>query len=278
MTQELRSELGFFNVDGRSMEIARHAQTSAQDTIVLLHEALGSVRYWKNFPQRLALATGCNVLTYSRAGHGDSQGPVEPRDDAHYMHHIRVVLPELLERFGIRQPILYGHSEGASLALLYAAESKDVQDVIAESPYLVASAEDGRLIARMNAEFTGSKLQERLAQYHREPEAVFRAWTSWAATLREGDSPLRIVLPQISCPVLVLQGADDPFGTTSHLQALQAALPDVHHEVLAGAGHLPHREKTEQVLGYVSQFLIGIRTAAGVHPSTSQPAHLEERP
>ena len=172
----------------------------AQGTILLLHEALGSVSYWKHFPQKLAQATSCNVIAYSRAGHGNSEGPLAERNDTYYLRQVNTVIPELLNHFAVTDPILYGHSEGAGISLLYAAMSSRIRALILESPFVVSTGAANELIQQMAAAYPGSKLQQRLALYHQHPDAVFAAWTSWATTLGNQVFPLRDFSPASPAP------------------------------------------------------------------------------
>lgn len=253
--EALHTQHLYLPLDGKRTEIAYHSLPSAHGSILLLHEALGSVSYWKQFPHHLAHATGYNVIAYSRAGHGNSEGPLSERNDAHYLHQVQQVIPRLLAHFNVTDPVLYGHSEGAGIAMLYAAQTSHVRALVLESPFVLSTAAAGELIHRMAAAYPGSKLQERLAHYHQHPDAVFHAWTHWAATLGDEVFPLRDFLPRITCPVLVLQGARDEFGTTLQLEALQQSIPHLEHESYPDTGHLPHREQTDRVLDRVSQFL-----------------------
>lgn len=246
-------------LDGKQTEVAYHSLPTAQGTILLLHEALGSVSYWKHFPQKLAQATSCNVIAYSRAGHGNSEGPLAQRTDAYYLNQVNEVIPALLNHFAVTDPILYGHSEGAGISLLYAAMSSHIRALILESPFVVSTGAANDLIQQMAAAYPGSKLQERLALYHQRPDEVFASWTSWATTLGKGVFPLRDFLPRIACPVLILQGARDEFGTTMQLEALQQSIPHLHHEIFADTGHLPHREQTDRVLQAAAHFLSSIQ-------------------
>jgi pimeloyl-ACP methyl ester carboxylesterase len=254
-TETLHSRLLHLPLDGKLTEVAYHSFPSAPGTILMLHEALGSVSYWKAFPNKLAHATGYNVIVYSRAGHGDSEGPVELRTDDYYLQQVQVVIPTLLQHFSVDCPVLYGHSEGAGIALLYAAKSDRVKALLLESPFVIGNQAAGQVIQQMAAAYSGSKLQERLAHYHQNPDEVFHSWVRWAASLGKEIFPLRDFLPDIACPVLVLQGASDEFGITMQLAALQASIADVQHETFADTGHLPHREQTERVLQRVSRFL-----------------------
>jgi pimeloyl-ACP methyl ester carboxylesterase len=240
---------------GQSLEVALHQHPAASETILLLHEALGSVSYWKDFPEKLALATRANVLLYSRAGQGNSEGPIAPRNRESYMREVNEVIPALLEHFGVDRPVIYGHSEGAALGILYAALSQRVSKLILESPFVIPQESSRRHIQSMAAAYNGSHLQQRLAQYHQNPDEVFFAWASGVAEATRGDAPFGDFLPRISCPVLVLQGANDAFGTKRHLDAILFALPQAQHESFADTGHLPHREQTEAVLARVSRFM-----------------------
>ncbi len=262
-TETLHSQLLHLPLDGKLTEVAYHAFPSAPGTILMLHEALGSVSYWKAFPQSLAHATGYNVIAYSRAGHGDSQGPVELRTDDYYLQQVQVVIPTLLQHFSVDCPVLYGHSEGAGIALLYAAKFDRVKALVLESPFVIGNQAAGQVIQQMASVYSGSKLQERLAHYHQNPDEVFHSWVRWAASLGKEIFPLRDFLPHIACPVLVLQGERDEFGTTMQLAALQASISNVQHESFANTGHLPHREQTAPLLLRVSQFLSNLQPLTG---------------
>ena len=139
--------------------------------------------------------------------------------------------------------------------MLYAATSSRIRALILESPFVITSNAAGELIHKMAAAYPGSKLQERLAHYHQHPDEVFSSWTQWATNLGEEVFPLKEFLPRIVCPVLVLQGDRDEFGTTPQLVALQASIPNLEHESYPDTGHLPHKEQTDRVLYRVSQFL-----------------------
>jgi pimeloyl-ACP methyl ester carboxylesterase len=255
MSTELRSQHTLVPLLGQSVEVALREYPSAAETILLLHEALGSVAYWKDFPERLALATGANVLLYSRAGQGNSQGPIAPRNRDSYFREVNEVIPALLEHFHVDWPIVYGHSEGAGLGMLYAAISQRVKMLVLESPFVIAQESSRHHIRSMASSYSGSHLQQRLAQYHQDPDAVFSSWVSGVGEFPDGESPFGDFIARIACPVLVLQGANDEFGTKRHLDAILSALPHAQYETFADTGHLPHRQQTEAVLERVSRFL-----------------------
>jgi pimeloyl-ACP methyl ester carboxylesterase len=267
MSAQVRSQFQRLALDGKQIEVALHTAEDARGTILLLHEALGSVAYWRDFPEKLAAAAGANVLLYSRPGHGNSEGPLEERNPDYYLRQTGIVIPELLDRFGVDAAIVYGHSEGAAIAMLFAAQSRRAQSLILESPFVVAEASSAEHIAGMALAYRGSKLQERLALYHRDADEVFYAWTGWATGLTPGIPLPHALLSQIKCPVLVLQGENDVFGSTVHREALRAALPAAEFELFVNTGHLPHREQTEPVLNRVSRFV----TAPGPPEYPGQP-------
>jgi pimeloyl-ACP methyl ester carboxylesterase len=254
MSTQIESHSTFFELRGKRIEVCMHSFEGARHTILLLHEALGSVSYWREFPVALARATGANTLCYSRPGHGNSEGPIEQRTKGYYLHQTEIVIPALLERFSIEEPILYGHSEGAGIALLYAA-CFPLKALILESPFVVPERDSYAHIVRMEAEYPGSKLQHSLARYHVDPDTVFYAWSTWAANIPKEEFFPHSILANLDCPVLVLQGADDDFGAIAHRHALQQAIPSAEFEVFANTGHLPHREQTNHVLNRIALFL-----------------------
>ena len=278
MREQVKSHHRHMVLDGKQVEVAQHTVENARCTVLLLHEALGSVAYWRDFPKKLAAAADVNVLLYSRTGHGASEGPLEERNPDYYLRQTGVVIPELLDRFGLDTAIAYGHSEGAAIAMLFAAQSDRAQSLILESPFVVAEASSAEHIARMAAAYRGSKLQERLALYHRDADRVFYAWADWATGITSDNTVPRTLLNQIECPVLVLQGENDAFGSTVHREALRAALPAVEFELFPNTGHLPHREQTEPVLSRVARFI----AAPGPLEFPGQPPHppslIEELP
>ena len=252
-------------IGGKELEVASWPAPNAAGTILLLHEALGSVSYWKDFPEVLRAATNHTILAYSRAGHGESEGPVEPRSMAYYQRQIEVVLPAILEHFQLDSPVLYGHSEGAAIAFLYAAGNKSTQAVIAECPILIQEAQTVETINLLEASYASSDMSRRLARYHRDADAVFHSWMRSNRSTLFTEYPLRPYLERVTCPVLVLQGQHDEFGTHRQFDALQETLPDAQHVAL-DAGHLLHREQPELVAAHVQAFL----SKAG--PACSSPA------
>lgn len=180
------------------------------------------------------------------------------------------MIPALLALYGISDPILYGHSEGAAIGMLYAASGLPIRALILESPHLNPEKEVYNYVQDLAKNYPGSRLQFGLAKYHRDADTVFTHWVEWVLRMEPENFFPRETLRRIQCPVLVLQGERDEFGTGSHLDVLRQYLPDLESHVFAETGHLPHREQTEMLIGCVAQFLSRRNLCARSHqPITS---------
>ena len=244
----------FVQAGNKAIELRLSSTPNARELILLIHEALGSASYWKEFPLRLANATGCDVAAYSRAGHGDSEGPVEERNYDYYRNQSDLVIPALLRALNVEQPVLYGHSEGAVIAFIYAAEHGNVRAVIAECPIVALEERTGDTIRQLQANYQASDMSRRLGRYHSNPDAVFHSWVESQRTSMIEDFPADEYLRQIRCPLLVLQGSRDEFGSVLQFETIRQTLPRAEHLVL-DAGHLLHRELPDVVAGRVRDFL-----------------------
>jgi pimeloyl-ACP methyl ester carboxylesterase len=251
-------------IAGGRVETEHIAVTHPRGTIVLLHEALGSVSHWRDFPQRLAERCGMNVLVYSRLGHGQSEGSPSIRSRDYYEQQSLEVLPALLAHFGVERPVLLGHSEGAAIALIYAAQTaahtakhpNTVRALVLESPILHAEPAALAGMAMAEAAWRTTDFREKLARHHRDPDAVFHAWLS----IRESDSllslPLEQHLPPLRCPVLMIQGELDEYATSGQADALRPLAARMKLVRLSGVGHTPHREQPELVIEEIAAFLL----------------------
>ncbi|MEO8505913.1 MAG: alpha/beta hydrolase [Acidobacteriota bacterium] len=232
----------------------------AAPTVVFLHEGLGSVSLWRDFPDRLAAATGCGALVYSRAGYGASD-PATSAWPVEFMHHEALVtLPRVLEHFAIHDVTLFGHSDGASIALIYAgARRGPVRGLILEAPHVFVEPICVTEIRRIASEPLASDLRRRLAKHHGpNTETLLRAWTEvW---LREEFLHWRIdeLLPSIECPTLVIQGRQDAYGTERQVNAVTSAVAGpVETLFLDACGHAPHADRAAEVLKAATQFIRG---------------------
>jgi pimeloyl-ACP methyl ester carboxylesterase len=247
-------------VNGKSIETLLLSPSANAPTIVVLHEGLGSIAMWKGFPAQLAQATGCRVLVYSRYGHGKSQRLAEKRS-VDFMHHeAQVVLPELLRQFEIEQPILLGHSDGASIALIYAGtHPRQVRALILEAPHVFVEDFGLRSIANIRALFESTDLPKKLARYHDHVEEVFRGWNNiWLdPTFRQWN--IEKYLASITCPVLVIQGENDEYGTQAQVQSIQRQIPTAQSLILPDCGHNPHRDHPNQTVEAIAKFISTLR-------------------
>ena len=244
------------SIAGQQLETRHIVLPRSGGTIVLLHEALGSVSHWRDFPARLAERCEMNVLLYSRLGHGQSEGPPVSRSRRYFEQQSLEVLPALLAEFAIEQPVLLGHSEGAAIALIYAANHPEkTRALVLESPILRTEPASATGMAMAERAWRETDFRERLARHHRDPDAVFDAWLS----IRESDSllslPLEAHLPQINCPLLVLQGERDEYATSLQTDALRPLAPHMRLIRFSDIGHTPHREQPEVVLDEIKAFL-----------------------
>ncbi len=214
-------------------------------TLVFLHEGLGSIGLWRDFPQAIADRTGFGALVYSRYGNGRSQSLSAPRD-VRYMHdEASIALPELLDRFEIERALLVGHSDGASIALIYAAEHpRRVSAVVVEAPHVFVEELSVRSIAEIGQRYRNGDLRERMARHHDDVDATFFGWNDiWLHPdfLAWNIEPL---LTRIEAPVLCIQGAQDEYGTLAQVEAIARDVKGpVDRVILDRCGHSPHRER-----------------------------------
>ncbi len=240
--------------------------------LVLLHDALGCTRLWRDVPERLAAATGCPVLVYDRWGSGDS-APLEPPHSPHYLvEEALESLPEVLRATQIRRPILVGHSDGAAIALTFAGAFPDlVGGVVAIAPHLFREQRTIAGIADQIRDFEHGDLKARLARYHgSKTDQLFRrlvdAWT--------GEEPrdwgIERYIRRVRCPVLAIQGTEDEFFTRVQIDALQALLPvPIETCFLPGCGHAPHQQATKSVVAAAAQFIDRVTTDANIEVAPS---------
>ena len=251
------SETALRNIAGQQLETHHITRPRSRGTIVLLHGALGSVSHWRDFPARLAERCAMDVLLYSRLGHGQSAGPPAQRSRRYFEQQSLEVLPALLAQFAVERPVLLGHSEGAAIALLYAANYPEkVRALVLESPILRPEPASAAGMAMAERAWRETDFRERLARHHRDPDAVFAAWLS----IRDSDSmlslPLETNLPPVRCPLLVLQGEHDEYATSLQTDALRPLAPQMQLVRLPDTGHTPHRERPEVVLELIESFFI----------------------
>src|ERR1700716_2699438 len=226
-------------------------------TIVMLHEGLGCAALWGDFPDRLAAATGAGVLVYSRAGYGASTTVALPRP-LDYMHVEALdVLPKLLDKIGLRRGLLLGHSDGASIAAIYAGGVQDhrVRAVAMIAPHFVVEDISVTSIAEIKTAYETTGLKTKLARWHRDVDNAFYGWNgAWLDPKFRGWD-ISEYLAYIRVPVAILQGANDQYGTIRQIEiAREECYCPVDVTEIPGAGHQPHREAPGATLNAISEF------------------------
>lgn len=250
-------------VAGQQLEVERLRPAVTRvghPAIVMLHEGLGSVSLWKDFPQRLADRSGAEVVVYSRRGHGRSE-PLRPgeRRPVHYMHdEAQVVLPALLDVLALDTPILFGHSDGASIALIHAgACQRELTAVIALAPHVFVEDISVASIAQARVAFDddSTEMRSKLVRRHDDADGVFWGWNRIWLDPAFRDWNIESFLPQIRCPLLAVQGVDDEYGTMEQIERIARAAPDVELLKLADCRHSPQRDQPDALLGAIERFL-----------------------
>jgi pimeloyl-ACP methyl ester carboxylesterase len=239
---------------GRFLEVLDRAGDPAVAPVVLLHEGLGSVGLWRDFPAGLADATGARVVAYSRFGHGASDPPPRSRTPR-FMHEEALdVLPALLDALQIEDPILVGHSDGASIALIHAA-SHPVRAAVAMAPHVFVEPMGLAEIREARTAYESGGLRERMARHHRDPDAAFHGWN---AVWLHPDFPrwsIEDVLPDITCPLLLIQGTEDQYGTLEQLDRIEAAVAGPVERLHLACRHAPHLEAPAETLAATAGFI-----------------------
>ena len=232
--------------------------SGGKPTLVFLHEGLGSIRQWRDFPAQLAAATGCRALVYDRYGYGQSDVLAEPRRTVQFMHDEALLsLPDLLRASRIQNPVLIGHSDGASIALIHAGAGYEVRGVVAMAPHVFIEPVCLSSIRKAAETFATTDLRARLGRYHRDARRTFYGWADvWLDPGFEGWDIRDDFLPKIACPLLAIQGYDDEYGTMAQLDEI-ARRVKVPCELLklGKCGHAPFRDRPEEVLRGVARFI-----------------------
>ena len=255
----------YLEAGGHRLEYAWWGPPPSQGpTLVFLHEGLGCVDHWRDFPRQLSEATGLGAFVYSRLGYGRSDAIELPRP-LRYMHDEALLLPDVLKSVGIEQSILVGHSDGASISIIYAGSDAcpGLRGLILEAPHVFAEEVGLESIARARQAFLATDLPQKLARYHgNNVDGAFWGWNrAWLdPDFRSWN--LESYLPRIQVPILLIQGEDDEFGTMKQVEAVQRQV-NAPVEVLRldRCGHSPHRDRPAEVLGAMTRFAISVAPA-----------------
>jgi pimeloyl-ACP methyl ester carboxylesterase len=234
-------------------------EQSPHPVVVFLHEGLGSISMWRDFPQRFCEEHGFRGLVFSRVGYGQSTPrPLDAPLRPDYLHEQAYdALPALLSSLGVQKPWLFGHSDGASIALLYAARFPDrVSGVVVMAPHIFIEdiTIDGTRKAR--EAYLQTDLKSRLGRHHRDPESVFRGWNDAWLDPAFRSWNIEAELPKIACPVLAIQGEGDEYGTLEQIKGIERQAPHAQALAIPQCGHSPHKDQPEMVILAAANFIL----------------------
>ncbi len=260
----LSTEDSYIIAAGHRLRVRKLAHASGKSVnqrpvLVFLHEALGSIELWHDFPSALSEATGCDALIYDRWGHGKSD-PLTGRRNLRYVHDEALEsLPGVLRESNLDDVILIGHSDGGSIALIFASEYQEVtRGVISEAAHVFVEETTLEGIREVESTYKATKLLDRLSRYHgRNTETIFRAWhQTWLSTEFKQWN-IEECLSQIKCPVLLIQGEDDQYGTKAQVEAIASQVSGPAESLLIpDCAHVPHRQARDIVVQKMTEFIL----------------------
>lgn len=246
------------DMPGGSIECASWGPSPSEaPTLVLLHEGLGCLELWRDFPQRLAEATGAGVFAYSRLGYGRSDPTALPRPLDYMTREACDVLPGILDAIGLQRGLLVGHSDGASIAAIYAGSISDprIRGLVLMAPHFFTEEMGLAEIADAKVMFDSSSLHEKMGRYHNDAEATFRGWNdAWLhpdfKNWNVGDC-----IDHWRIPALAIQGEDDQYGTLAQIREMEErAYSPVETVILKGCRHSPHLDQPEKTITSIADF------------------------
>ncbi|APR77858.1 benzoate degradation ring-cleavage hydrolase [Minicystis rosea] len=257
--------MGFVDIGGHRLEIDRIEGPPHRPTLVFLHEGLGCIARWRDFPRAVATAAGCPALVYSRLGYGQSDPVARPRPVTFMHDEARGDLPALLESEGLTDVILIGHSDGASIALIHASDGdRRVRGLVTMAPHVFVEDICVHAIHAIRTQYLddATDVKKKLAKHHADVDGAFLGWADvWLAPAFRSWN-LTGLLPSVKVPLLVIQGEDDEYGTLAQVDAVCAGVSGPSERlVLSACGHVPQRDRLEEVLAAIVGFVQRIRGA-----------------
>jgi len=226
-------------------------------TLIFLHDSLGCIELWRNFPEKLAAESKCNYLVYDRQGYGKSCRFSDEKRTVNYLEHEADILAELIEKHQIKQAILFGHSDGGSIAFLTAAlHPKNIVGIVTEGAHVLVEEVTLKGIRAAMHQYQTTDLKARLEKYHgKNTQALFDAWTlTWTSKMFR-DWNIEYCLPRIQCPALIIQGEDDEFGTLDQVKRITVQMALAQKLILPKTGHNPHKESPDEVIEHTRDFI-----------------------
>lgn len=248
---------GFLTINNSNLEYRLLGPSPDQaPTLVLLHEGLGSVALWGDFPEKLQAATGLGVFVYSRAGYGASSPVKLPRPLDYMQREALDVLPKLLDAIGFQRGLIVGHSDGASIVAVYAGGVPDhrIDGLVLIAPHFMVEGMGLKAIAETRTAFATTNLREKLARWHKDVDNAFDGWSGAWLDPKFRTWDISDYLAYVRVPIAVIQGADDQYGTIRQVEiAQEECYCPVEVTIIAGVGHSPHREAPEATLNAISE-------------------------
>ncbi|HKE37235.1 MAG TPA: alpha/beta hydrolase [Candidatus Baltobacteraceae bacterium] len=245
-------------LDGAELEFVRiPARRRDVPSLVFLHEGLGSTGLWRDFPESIAARCGAGAIVYSRRGNGFSTPVDGPRPPAYMHEEASIVLPRFLDALQVRETILIGHSDGGSIAIVFAAEHPDrVRALVLEAPHLFVEPISVASIAAIRSQYETTDLRERMSRHHADVDRTFYGWNDIWLSPEFSDWNVEAYAARVRAPVLALQGVDDEYGTPAQIDAMAArAAGPVDRMLLAKCGHAPHRDRRGLVEAVVGDWI-----------------------
>lgn len=241
-------------LQGAALEVLDLPGARDRPALVLLHEGLGSVGLWRDFPEVLQRAIGRRLIAFSRFGHGRSAAPPRPRTPGFFHDEALLVLPELLEQLDAGEPVLVGHSDGASIALIHAAH-RPVSALVLMAPHVIVEELTVQAIRETREAYLAGGLRERMARHHDDPDAAFRGWCDvWLDPGFRGWN-LEHEAGLITAPTLLIQGDADPYGSLDQIDRIEARIRGPLTRLVLPGGHSPHFEDQPRVVRAIQEFL-----------------------
>jgi pimeloyl-ACP methyl ester carboxylesterase len=249
-------------LEGRRIEYRDlPAAVEGRPVLVLLHEGLGSASIWGKFPEHLAAATGCRVIVGSRAGYGQSEPYPEPRTTRYQHREGEEALPAFLAALGVVRPVVIGHSDGGTMALLYAAAHPDAPLGIAlMAPHEFIEEQTLAGIRAAGETWRTTEWPARLARHHADAPRVFREWHDTWLSPEFRHWNIEDCLPRITCPILAIQGVDDEYASLRQIEVIADRVPGTRLLALPNCGHSPHRDQQAAVLTALAEFITTLAT------------------
>lgn len=245
-------------MNGRALETLHIPGDPQRRPLVLLHEGLGSVGLWRAFPQQLNEATGRRTIAFSRFGHGRSQPPPRPRTPDFLQEEALDVLPQVLAQLDAADPILVGHSDGGSIALIHAGHCP-VTGLVLISAHAFVEELTMTAIAQARHAFDQGNLRERMVRHHDDPDAAFHGWCDVWLDPAFATWDLDADAAGVTAPALVIQGRDDAYGTPAQVDRIVDGVSGPARQLLLGGGHSPHLERPDEVVAAITEFAAALR-------------------